>query len=101
MWIEFMPQAGHEQLGRRPALVLSARSYNILRGLALLCPISSRAGGYAFEVDVHSDTDISGVVLADQARSMDWRARYARHIGKAAPDVVDEVVAKITSLLGA
>ena len=100
MWIEFTPQAGHEQSGRRSVLVLSNRTYNASRGLALLCPISSRIGGYDFEVNVHSDADITGVVLADQVRSMDWRARYAQHIGKATPDVVDEVVGKIASMIG-
>ena len=100
MWMEFTPQAGHEQSGRRSVLVLSNRTYNASRGLALLCPISSRIGGYDFEVNVHSDADITGVVLADQVRSMDWRARYAQQIGKATSDVVDEVVGKIASMIG-
>ena len=99
IWIEFMPQAGHEQSGRRPALVLSAKPYNQERGLAILCPISSRVAGYDFEVSVPPDTGVSGVVLSDQIKSMDWRARYAKQIGNASSDLVDEVIGKIASLL--
>ena len=100
IWIEFMPQAGHEQSGRRPALILSPSDYNLRRGLALVCPISTRVGGFRFEVPVQSDAGITGVVLSDQVKSTDWRARYARYAGKASPSVVDEVIAKIAALLG-
>ena len=99
IWIEFMPHAGHEQSGRRPALVLSPKSYNLHRGLVILCPITSRVGGYDFEVALHSESGISGVVLSDQVKSFDWRARYARHIGTAPPNLVDEVIENIAILL--
>ncbi len=94
-----MPQSGHEQSGRRPALVLSPKSYNLPRGLVVLCPISSRVGGYDFEVALQSESGISGVVLADQVKSMDWRARYARYIGPAHPHLVNEVIENIAILL--
>ena len=99
LWTEFSPQAGHEQAGRRPALVLSPGFYNRTRGLALMCPISSRPGGYPFEVEVVSDCDIIGVVMSDQVKSTDWRARYARYAGKAEPSVVEQVTAQIAMLL--
>ena len=99
IWLEFMPQAGHEQSGRRPALILSSKSYNRPRGLALLCPISSRVAGYDFEVEVQSDTSITGVVLSDQVKSLDWNARYAEYAGKVDPTVVDQVVENIAALL--
>ena len=99
IWIEFMPQAGHEQSGRRPALVLSPSDYNLRRGLALVCPISTRVGGFRFEVPVQTDVGITGVVLSDQIKSVDWRARYARYAGTASHDVVDEVIARIETLL--
>lgn len=100
IWIEFSPQAGHEQAGRRPALTLSSRSYNRTRGFALLCPITSRPRNYPFEIEVISDCNITGVVMSDQVKSTDWRARYARYAGKASPSVVDEVIAQIAALLG-
>lgn len=100
IWIEFMPQAGHEQSGRRPALVLSSKSYNLSRGLVVLCPISSRVGGYDFEVPLDSVAGISGVVLSDQVKSMDWRARYGRRIGAAPDHLVDQVIENIATLLG-
>ena len=99
IWIEFMPQAGHEQSGRRPALVLSPKSYNIPRGLVIVCPISNRVGGYDFEVAFRSESGISGVVLSDQIKSLDWRARYAQHIGKTSPDLMNEVLENISTLL--
>ena len=99
VWLEFSPQAGHEQMGRRPALVLSPRSFNEKRGMALFCPITSRVAGYPFEVLLPSDGEITGVVLSDQIRSLDWRARYVRYAGVAPAHVVEEVVAKLSALL--
>ena len=77
VWLEFSPQAGHEQGGRRPALVLSPESYNGKVGLALACPVTSQVKGYPFEVPVPSGLPVSGVILVDQVRSLDWRARNA------------------------
>ena len=99
VWMEFMPQAGHEQSGRRPALVISPKAYNNWRGLAVVCPISTRAAGYTYEVGIPSNSAVSGVVLSDQVKSMDWRARYARYIGKAPTDLMDEVLENVSTLL--
>ena len=99
VWLEFSPQAGHEQAGRRPALVLSPRSYNAPAGLALFCPISSRVKGYPFEVPLPAGGPVQGVVLADQIKSLDWRVRKARRIARAHQTVVAEVLAKAQTLL--
>lgn len=97
VWLEFDPQAGHEQAGHRPALVLSPKRYNALRGMMICCPMTSRIKGYPFEVVV--TTDPPSAVLADQIKSLDWRARRAIHKGTVAPHVVLEVQAKLKALL--
>ena len=89
VWIDFDPQAGREQARRRPALVLSPKAYNRKTSLCVLCPMTSRIKGYPFEVIV-SETEPSAV-LADQVKSMDWKARRAKRKGRAAPAVLDEV----------
>ena len=99
VWLTFNPQAGHEQAGRRPALALSPRSYNRKTGLALFCSITSRAKGYPFEVVLPVAGAVTGVVLADQIKSLDWRARRVRFESKAPPGVVREVFAKLAVLL--
>lgn len=99
VWITLDPQAGHEQAGRRPALVLSPAVYNARVGLALLCPITSRAKGYPFEVPLPAGLAISGVVGADQVKSLDWRARQATRIGEMPPQVIAEVVKRLQTLL--
>ncbi len=98
VWLMFNPQAGHEQAGRRPALVLSPRSYNGRAGLALICPITSQRKGYPFEVAV-SGGRVSGVVLADQLRSLDWSARRAKKLARASDETLQEVLGKIAALL--
>ena len=97
VWLQINPQAGHEQAGRRPALVLSAARYNAARGMMICCPMSSRIKGYVFEVVV-SDAPPS-VVLADQLRSLDWRARGATLKDAVTPQILTEVQAKIRALL--
>ena len=77
VWITFNPQAGHEQAGRRPGLVLSPSSYNRKVGLAILCPITSQVKGYPFEVAIGSGSKLGGVILSDQVKSLDWRIRKA------------------------
>jgi len=99
VWITFTPQAGHEQAGRRPAVVLSPRAYNGKVGLALLCPITSQVKGYPFEVAVPAGLPVSGVVLADQVKSLDWRARKAELAGAMPAAAVSEVLAKLGALL--
>ncbi len=99
MWLQFNPQAGHEQAGHRPALVLSPLSYNKRTGLMLCCPITSRVKGYPFEVSVQGQDGIDGVVLADQVKSLDWEARKAKKKGVVSPKVINDVLAKALTLL--
>ncbi|WP_423930111.1 endoribonuclease MazF [Candidatus Palauibacter sp.] len=100
VWLAFTPQAGHEQAGHRPALVLSPGAYNRRSGLALFCPIASRRKGYPFEVALPAKGEVTGVVLADQVKSLDWRARRTRYVCKAPPALVGEVLGKLSVLLG-
>jgi mRNA interferase MazF len=99
VWLQFDPQAGHEQAGHRPALVLSPSAYNRRSGLMLCCPITSRVKGYPFEVALAGKRDLAGVVLADQVKSLDWRARRARKKDMAPPEVVQETLGKLHALL--
>lgn len=99
--LTFNPQAGHEQSGRRPALVLSPAAYNGKAGLVLVCPVTGHQKGYPFEVLLPSGLPVSGVVLADQLRSLDWRAREAALICRAPDPVVAEALAKAAALLQA
>lgn len=98
VWLEFNPQAGHEQAGRRPALVISPRAYNEKVGLALFCPITSQIKGYPFEVVLPRGLKVTGAVLSDQIKSLDWRARQAKQIAAVPPQVIGEVLAKIALL---
>lgn len=99
VWLDFNPQAGHEQAGRRPALILSPESYNRRTGLALACPITNQAKGYPFEVALPSGSPLSGVVLSDHVRSIDWRARRMERAGHADEDTIGEVRGKLAALL--
>jgi mRNA interferase MazF len=100
VWITLDPQAGHEQAGRRPALVLSPSAYNGRVGLALLCPITSQAKGYPFEVPLPAGLPVQGVVGADQVKSLDWQARRASRIGAIPETVVAQVVQRLHTLFG-
>lgn len=99
VWLEFSPQSGHERAGRRPALVLSPASYNAAAGLALVCPITSGAKGYPFEVPLDSALGVSGVVLADAVRSVDWHERKAKLAGRAPAEVIETVRARLQTLI--
>ncbi len=99
VWVTFNPQAGHEQAGRRPALVLSPAAYNGKVGLAILCPITSQVKGYPFEVLVPDDLKISGAVLSDQVKSLDWKARQAEFVCKLPPATFNEVGQKLSTLI--
>ena len=99
VWLAFSPRAGHEQAGRRPALVLSPRDYDGRTRLALLCPVTSRIKGYPFQVPPPSSGAVTGVVLADRVKSVDWRARGARFEVETPPEVVTEIREKLTVLL--
>ena len=98
VWIDLNPKAGHEQAGRRPAVVLSPQAYNGKVGLVILCPVTSLIKGYPFEVAIPAGLSVSGVVLADQARSMDWRARNAELICPLPPATIDEILGKLRTL---
>ena len=100
IWLTFDPQAGREQAGRRPALVLSPRIYNARSGLAIVCPITHQAKGYPFEVTVPAGAATTGVILADHVRSVEWKARRAESAGKCPQEVADEVRARIAPLFG-
>lgn len=98
VWLNFSPQAGHEQAGHRPALVLSPASYNRKRGLMLCCPMTTKIAGYPFEVLIVAGTG-KNVVLSDQIKSVDWRARNAKHKSTVSSEELAEVRAKITALI--
>ncbi len=99
IWITFNPQAGHEQSGRRPALVLSHIAYNSKVGLAILCPITSQIKGYPFEVLIPDGLKISGVILSDQVKNLDWKARQAEFICQVPSNTMNEVLQKLNTLL--
>ncbi len=99
VWLEFNPQAGREQRGRRPGLVLSPKAYNQATGLALICPITSKVKGYPFETPIPDGLKVSGVVLTDHLKSLDWRARNATFADKAPESVVADVRLKLQTLL--
>jgi mRNA interferase MazF len=99
VWLDFQPQAGHEQAGRRPAVVLSPRAYNAKVGLALLCPITTRPKGYPFEVSVPADCGVTGVVLADHVKNLDWRARRAEFICRLPAPVINDILARLAVLI--
>lgn len=100
VWLDFTPQAGHEQAGRRPALVLSPAAYNRKAGLMLCCPITSQVKGYPFEVQVAPSTGkVAGVVLADQVRCLDWRSRNASKFASVTARCAAAAGAKVKLLL--
>lgn len=99
VWINFSPQAGHEQAGRRPAIVLSPRSYNKPSGLALFCPITNRAKSYPFEVRLPETAPVNGVVLVDQVRNLDWHVRRAEFIGELDLETLADILARLRPLV--
>jgi mRNA interferase MazF len=98
VWLDFTPQSGHEQRGKRPALVLSPKEYNSRTGLALFCPVTSQEKGYPFEVRI-SYKKISGVILSDQVKSLDWRARNAVFISRIPDSELEEVLDRLRVLI--
>jgi len=99
VWLTFDPQAGHEQAGRRPAFVLSPEQYNRKTGLFLACPITSKVKGYPFEVELPPGLGISGVILVDQIKSLDWKVRKAEFACKSSSEIRANVVALILPLI--
>ena len=99
IWLDFNPQTGREQAGRRPAFVVSPSPYNSKVGLALLCPITSWVKGYPFEVSIPTGLAVEGVILSDQLKSLDWRKRRASFICSLPESVTQEVIKKVEALL--
>jgi mRNA interferase MazF len=99
IWLDFTPQAGREQAGRRPAVVLSPRSYNEKTSLAVVCPITSHAKGYPFEVPIPPGLRMGGVILSDHLKNLDWRQRQAQRAGKISRSLLEQVRNRIAALL--
>jgi len=99
VWISLNPQAGHEQAGRRLAVVLSPAAYNEKVGLAVFCPVTTQVKGYPFEVCIPAGLPVSGAVLSDQIRTMDWRARNAELLCSLPASTVGEILGKLRTLL--
>jgi len=99
IWITLNPQAGHEQAGRRPAVVLSPALYNGRAGLVICCPITNQIKGYPFEVVLPSGLAVTGAVLSDQVKSLDWRVRNATFICALAPATIAEILQKLGTLV--
>lgn len=99
VWLAFSPQAGHEQAGHRPAFVLSPELYNRKVGLALFCPVTSQVKGYPFEVEIPPGLMVSGVILSDQVKSLDWKARKCAFCCELTEETVHEVLSKLGTLL--
>jgi mRNA interferase MazF len=99
VWITLNPQAGHEQAGRRPAVILSPAAYNGRVGLAILCPITNQIKGYPFEVVIPPGLAVTGAILSDQVKSLDWRARNASFLCALPPATITEVLQKLSTLV--
>lgn len=99
VWLDFSPQSGHEQSGRRPALCLSPQEYNQKVGLAIFCPVTSAVKGYPFEVEIPGGLPVSGVILADQVKSMDWRVRNLEFIASLPEETLQRAIALIHRLV--
>ncbi len=99
VWLHLTPQAGHEQAGRRPALVISPRSYNRRVGLALFCPVTSQVKGYPFEVVLPPGLEAEGAILSDQVKSLDWRVREAKRVRAVPTEVLEETIAKVLAVV--
>jgi mRNA interferase MazF len=99
VWLQFSPQAGHEQSGLRPALVVSSTTYNERTGLAIFCPVTNQIKGYPFEVILPPGLKVTGAVLSDHVKNLDWKARKVKKIAVAPTSVVEQVVEKISALV--
>jgi mRNA interferase MazF len=97
--VDFNPQAGHEQAGKRPALVLSPKNFNKITGFAWLCPITNQAKGYPFEVVVEGSKKTTGVILTDQMKSLDWSARNLHKVDTVSPACLSNVKSIVATIL--
>jgi mRNA interferase MazF len=100
VWLDFTPTQGTEQPRRRPALTLSDGGYNAATGRAMVAPITSKARGWPLEVALAANDPVSGAILVDQARCIDWRARFAKSAGFCAPATLETARGKLSALLG-
>jgi len=100
VWVTFDPRAGYEQRGRRPALILSPRTYNAKARLAIACPVTSHAKGYPFEVAIPAGGKVTGVVLADHVKSLDWNVRRVEFAATAPVEILTEVRERLRVVLG-
>lgn len=99
VWLTFHPQAGHEQSGRRPAVTISPRAYNGKTNLGIFCPVTSQVKGYPYEVRVPAGVGVTGVILSDQVKSLDWEARQAEFICTLPEQTLSEILAKLRTLI--
>lgn len=99
VWLNFSPQKGHEQAGERPALVISHYEYNKKTGLSLFCPVTSVKKNYPFEVNIPEGHKITGVILSDQIKNLDWKARKVKFSSKIDNEIIEEVVGKLTTII--
>ncbi len=99
VWLNLNPQSGREQAGRRPVLIISPLAYNKKVGLALVCPITNQAKGYAFEVEIPKDLKVKGVVLSDHIKSANWKTRNIEFICRVPEEIVEDVIEKLDTLL--
>ncbi len=97
--VTFDPQSGHEQKGRRPALVISNTAFNNRTGMAFVCPLTSRDRAFPFHVPVTDDPHVTGFVMVEQVRSIDFRSRDTKHIGRASSAVLDEVLSLLDACI--
>jgi mRNA interferase MazF len=99
VWLDFNPQPGHEQYGRRPALVITSRKYNSKSNLAIFCPITNRGKNYPFEVRIPEESGVSGLILSDQIKNLDWNARNIEFICQLPKNALEETLSKINALI--
>ena len=99
VWVSFTPQAGREQAGHRPAVIVSPALYNRKSGLALMCPVTKHIKNYPFHVRLPEGLPVQGEVQSDQVRSLDWEARKAEFICRLPKDIMQEIMGKLTALL--
>lgn len=99
VYVNFNPQSGHEQTGRRPGIVLSPKAFNQSTGFAVLCPITRQKKGYPFEVELPAGSAVEGVILADQVKSLDWRSRRLQIVGRAPNEIVSDCLDLIRTFL--
>jgi len=99
VFVNFNPKAGHEQGGYRPGIVLSPKEFNLVTGFAIICPITSSIRSWGYEVKLPDGLAFQGVILTDQVKSLDWKARYLRVKGKVPKEIVNDCLAKILTFM--